>query len=219
MAEPGYDGQEELAQFVSAFKEMANNLDEDGARNMLMWSPMFVPTVAGLMNNPFRGGSQAAKPKLKAGMPHELKHPAPRPNSAAAQRQAHLSKLKALYASGGGGAPGAAEDAHAAADIGAGAAPEYVQRGPIQHMPPTIEGLASAQMPVLDENADPSRGAAQSIDNSPRSCRSGVPGSPWAGTSKAMELAKGTIPLDDDWEEEVDDLLNWTTQLPVPDLT
>ena len=88
----------DLSQFVEAFKEMANNLDEDGARNMLAWSPLFLPTVEGLM----RHGNDVArgpKPRMKGQNPHEARHPAPHPRAqaVAAEKLEHMNKLRAMY--------------------------------------------------------------------------------------------------------------------------
>ena len=94
---------EDLANFVTAFKEMASQLDEDGARNLLMWSPLFVPTVQGLMRPGAR--PRRAKPRLKASNPPELVHPAPSAAdvATAAARDAHMAQLQRMYAAGGAG--------------------------------------------------------------------------------------------------------------------
>ena len=34
-----------LSEFVSAFKQMASQLDENGAKDLLKWSPLFMPSM------------------------------------------------------------------------------------------------------------------------------------------------------------------------------
>lgn len=217
---PGTDSPEDLQQFVAAFKEMASSLDEDGARNLLMWSPLFMPTVEGLMNT--RYGSQGPKPRLKAGVPREAKHAPPRsrPSSAAAQRQAHIAKLQALYAGGGGGGGGGDDRGACDGAAGGGSALPGQVAGSFQ----SVHGAASMQGPSLD--ADPARSTGAVFESAVHTAEAPLgkpgagfasqpPGSPWVG---AQTVPKLPVALEDDWEEEVDDLLNWTTTLPVPDL-
>ena len=253
--------QEDMAQFVAAFKEMASTMDEEGARNLLMWSPMFMPTVQNLMNSNFAGGgSQGPKPRLKGAMPREVKHPKPasRPNSALAQRKAHIAKMQAMYMGGGGAQPPQEPDpldeAHERMQR-----IQQQQQQPWQQQPiftteagaaavhvhiPSVNGATSMQGPLLDGYSDPARGATgmygASSPPKSRSLSSGcgggpiygagmrappspareLAGSPWAGAERVGSRAKLKTAgsLDDEWEDEVDDLLNWTTQLPVPDL-
>ena len=190
------DGPEELAQFVAAFKEMASTMDEEGARNLLMWSPLFMPTVDNLMKNSSRSmGGPARKPRLKAAMPREVTHPAPnaQADAAAAQRQAHMAKLQALYM--------------------AGAVPPrpHETRMPPLHSAPLHStqtrpgGHGSALTPEMHISAAGS--TTSYVDIYPRVTP------PRAACASALNAG-----LNDDWEEEVDDLLTWTTQLPTPDL-
>ena len=192
---------EELAQFVSAFKEMASTLDEDGARNLLLWSPLFMPTVEGLMISGSQGRGRGSRTRLKAAMPHEAKHPAPitRPSAAAAQREAHLAKLQAMYAHGSGGSGESL--------VGQGIGPAAVGSEASTH--PSVEhhgGVKSPGSRCLDEcNASvviPVTHAASRAGSHPQSSGSGAEFDPAA----------------DDWEEEVDDLLNWTTSLSAPEI-
>ena len=92
-------GGDDLSQFVAAFKEMAHNLDEEGARNLLVWSPLFLPTVEGLMRNGGEPGARRPKPKLKSEQPREVRHPAPHPRDqeVRAERLEHMNKLRAMY--------------------------------------------------------------------------------------------------------------------------
>uniref|UniRef100_A0A7S4FB52 Uncharacterized protein n=1 Tax=Chrysotila carterae TaxID=13221 RepID=A0A7S4FB52_CHRCT len=48
----------DLAKFVETFKDVASQLDEEGAKNLLMWSPLFMPTVQTLL----QPGGAAAVP-------------------------------------------------------------------------------------------------------------------------------------------------------------
>ena len=50
-ADSGAGGGGELTQFVAAFKEAAMQMDEEHARNLLLWSPLFLPTVQSLLQN------------------------------------------------------------------------------------------------------------------------------------------------------------------------
>ena len=40
----------DLAMFMQNFKELASRLDEEGAKNMLRFSPLFMPTMQGLLH-------------------------------------------------------------------------------------------------------------------------------------------------------------------------
>ena len=156
----------DLTQFVTAFKEMAENLDEEAAQNLLAWSPLFLPTVEGLM----RGGdpgTRGPKSRIRAPLPKEVRNPAPHPRAqaAAAERLEHLAKMRQMYAAGmSGGEPAA------------------------------TCGSASSVAPPRD------------------SCVSGGSAPPPPATVAPPASAAGA---DDDFlEDEVDDLLQWTTDLP-----
>ena len=92
-------GGEDIAQFVAAFKEMANNLDEEGAKNMLAWSPLFLPTVEGLMRQGGNPLERAPRSKLKGSNPPEVRKPAPHPSAqrVAAEKTEHMNKLREMY--------------------------------------------------------------------------------------------------------------------------
>ena len=171
-------------------------MDEEGARNLLMWSPLFMPTVDNLMKNSSRSmGGPARKPRLKAAMPREVTHPAPnaQADAAAAQRQAHMAKLQALYMAGAVPPP-----------------PHETRMPPLHSAVPPLHsacpgGHGSALTPEMHISAAGS--TTSYVDIYPRVTP------PRAACASALNAG-----LNDDWEEEVDDLLTWTTQLPTPDL-
>lgn len=168
---------QELSQFVTAFKELAETLDEEGARNLLLWSPLFMPTVDGLMRGPGAaapGAGKAHRTRLRAGLPREVRNPAPHPRAAeaAAERAQHLAKLKQMYSQG------------PSADDGE------------LRPPPRPEPPAAPEAPPLPPSH---AGGSQRRPASPgATVAHGVPGDG----------------IGDDWEDEVDDLLQWTTGLP-----
>lgn len=214
---PVPENPEELAQFVTAFKEMASQLDEDGARNLLMWSPLFMPTVETLM----RSGAEARsrKPRLKAGNPHELRHPPPRaPPPAAAERDAHMARLRGMYMSGdgagdggesGGGAGGheAAAPAAAAPEPAPRPAPEYAGRmAAVSEVAPYAgSGATCVGVGGGGHGSSQAHGQRAPIESMPTRAYGASPGSPW--------IPSGGSALDDDWEDQVDDLLDWTNTL------
>ena len=167
---------EDLTQFVAAFKEMASHLDEDGARNLLLWSPLFMPTVDGLMRNGGDPGARGPKPRLKAGMPHEARHAPPQVSTAVAERAAHIAKMRQMYAACGA-APVAEEAPSYSAEAPCG-------QSPTPPWPPPADPTAPPWAPLAEPSA-------------PRAA-----------------YGYGGPPLEDEWEDEVDDLLDWTTTLP-----
>ena len=183
-------GGDDLSQFVAAFKEMAHNLDEEGARNLLVWSPLFLPTVEGLMRNGGEPGARRPKPKLKSEQPREVRHPAPHPRDqeVRAERLEHMNKLRAMY---------------------------QVDQPP-PPPPPAAHGHddargASLAPPVRQGSAERARAGA---DLSPASCRQRSPSAPPSYAAPARFASDATAPIGDDWEDEVDDLLDWTSGLP-----
>jgi hypothetical protein len=242
---------EELAMFVQQFKDMASNLDEvcpsaatstrsalilacrliacrnvclqAGAKNLLMWSPLFMPSMQGLMQaqpdarlrpSSGRRRTQEAVAELQrsadgaatlnsdAAVPGRSK-PAGRPrppkvNSVAVQRDARVHKLQQMYGCGGGDADGTAGVAAngVASAMGSGGGV-----GGGGALPPRA---AAATSPYWDSSQHP---------RSPYSTRV-------SGTASAAGLTParggGSPGNDDDWENEVDGLLEWTTGLQVP---
>ena len=198
-AEPSDDA---LTEFVSAFKQMASQLDEDGAKNLLMWSPLFMPNIQGLMRRPqgdqqqtgSRRRSQEAAAQVqnrgqdscgdpasaaaRGGRNIPRARPAPKMNPVAEQRDARVHRLQQMYGCGG-----SAED-----------------------MPTE----ASPMAPQRDALLSPGGGIGARSPGMPTSTRSAVqaPGAGGAGVQSSFD--------DDDWEAEVDGLLDWTTGLQVP---
>ena len=238
------DTPEDLANFVTAFKEMASQLDEDGARNLLMWSPLFVPTVQGLMRPGAR--PRRAKPRLKASNPPELVHPAPSAAdvATAAARDAHMAQLQRMYAAGGAGD---ADTSRRAAMAGCATTAAEVRKDPTLTDAPGGVAIAQAADSDASKCATPGIRSACGVPSGtrstpeadmaplvPRAANCGCfalspgaalpPGSPWDTCSPAAARpASGGRPLaaaelEDQWEEEVDSLLQWTTELPgIPD--
>jgi hypothetical protein len=193
-AAPPGDSPEDLSQFLQAFKEMASNLDEDGARNLLVWSPLFLPTVEGLMRQGGEQGSRAPRGRLKKQNPPEVRKPAPHPRAqaVAAERLEHMNKLKAMYM---------------AEQTGAGAEQAAPQGATLPVEPPAPYGATMLARPGSTEHVVPR--AAQLREAQPRQRSPSAPprtGLPLAPTATGDVL--------DDWEDEVDDLLNWTSTLP-----
>jgi len=221
-APPPADG-EDLSQFVQAFKEMANNLDEEGAKNLLVWSPLFLPTVEGLMRNHGNdAGTRGPRPRMKAHNPPEVKQPAPHPRAqaVAAEKLEHMNRLKAMYA---------AEQQQMQQEqmqIAAAAQPPLAAA---QHVAPVVApadadyatclagAAAAACRPLCASGAGSVAGRA--FDDlaavAPRMAnhtliRQRSPSAPVRGE----KLVTPHTPAGDDWEDEVDDLLAWTTDLP-----
>lgn len=179
-------GPGELSQFVAAFKEMADHLDEESAKNLLAWSPLFLPTVENLMRPD--GTFRPPKSKIRGPLPKEVRHPAPHPRvqAAAAERLEHIAKMRQMY---GVGMVGGAEEM-----AGRGSAP-----------PPSAaaHGAASAN------------GTTQQLRG--RGDGGTAPGAFPAAPPQSTAAAAVGDDLGDLSEDEVDDLLQWTTDLAVPD--
>ena len=186
---------EDLTHFVAAFKEMAANLDEEGARNLLVWSPLFMPTVEGLMRGGAEPGmSRGPKPRLKERQPREACHPAPHPRvlEAQAQRAAHMEKMRSMYA----------QEAQAAAGLAAAPPPPEL---------PTVTPCTPPQSREQVAATPPARPPGPGPVPVP------VPPLPPAPVAPPMETGRAPPPRaafeEDEWEEEVDDLLDWTNNL------
>jgi len=94
----------ELQQFVAAFKEAAEQMDEEGASNLLRWSPLFLPTVQTLMQPPSRLGTAAhaagAASTRTSTRPSGGSAPSVQQQKKAsvrAQRERHITQMRALY--------------------------------------------------------------------------------------------------------------------------
>ena len=180
---------EDLAHFVQAFKEMAENLDEEGAANLLMWSPMFMPTVEGLMRH---GDMRRPKPKLKGAQPREVKHPLPHPRAveAAAERASHMEKMRRMYIQG-------QEENRQQQQP---QQPPSQQQQQQQHMQMQMQMQMMQQMEIQQMQQMPTAPLAPPQYAPPQQQFQPPPPQP-------------PVPLDDEWEEEVDDLLEWTNGL------
>lgn len=176
---------DDLSQFVQAFKEMAHNLDEEGAANLLAWSPLFLPTVEGLMRQGNEAGTRGPRLRTKAHNPPEVRQPAPHPRAqaVAAERLEHMNKLRALYSveQPSTATPPAAPVVPPPTAAACGACPPTQRAGSCEHIPLPRE--------VMPRQRSPSAPVRREVPMSPS--------------------ATG-----DDWEDEVDDLLNWTSGLP-----
>jgi hypothetical protein len=184
---------EDLTQFVAAFKEMADHLDEEGAANLLMWSPLFLPTVEGLMR---QGEMRAPKPKLKGAQPKAVRHPLPHPRAAeaAAVRAGHMERMRQMYTQGG-------QDSAAAAE-----APNHVpsptqQPGRMQLQPTQLQPAP----PLSHEGLRPPPSQVPAALDYPRRAPLDI--------QQAAAAPAGGGAAEDEWEEEVDDLLDWTAGL------
>ena len=115
----------DLTNFVETFKEVASQLDEDGAKNLLLWSPLFMPTVQNLLQPgstvldgvpPVRGTQRraraavaaeiAASPKKGQGGTGGTRRKST-DSSVKTQRQNRVDKLRHIYGCGEGGGPSA----------------------------------------------------------------------------------------------------------------
>ena len=168
-----------------------------GARNLLVWSPLFLPTVEGLMRRGGESGNRGPRTRIKANNPREARHPAPHPRAqaVAAERMEHIAKLKAMYMGG------AEQQRHEAggADVTVRLPVPLPEQQPEDLEPPARQGSAGA-----------------STQGSPRpQLRQRSPSAPPVGSSpRAAVDGGGGGGVEDEWEDEVDDLLNWTSGLP-----
>ena len=169
-----------------------------GARNLLVWSPLFLPTVEGLMRRGGESGNRGPRTRIKANNPREARHPAPHPRAqaVAAERMEHIAKLKAMYM---GGAEQQRHEAGGADVTVRLPVPLPEQQQPEDLVPPARQGSAGA-----------------STQGSPRpQLRERSPSAPPVGSSpRAAVDGGGGGGVEDEWEDEVDDLLNWTSGLP-----
>lgn len=225
-------GGDDLTQFVAAFKEMAVNLDEDAARNLLAWSPLFLPTVEGLMRqggSSFGSSAPRAKPKLKGANPREVRKPAPHPRHAdiANERVEHMKKLKAMYM----------QEVDAPPPSSSPPPPPSSSSSHYSPQPPRLAAAIADEMlpppaaaygPYGGSYRGPARGGpSENSDLSPPVRHGSAerrmapsPGAPPRSPSAPPRF--GTVPLGappaddlgDDWEDDVDDLLDWTSGLP-----
>ena len=166
-----------------------------GARNLLVWSPLFLPTVEGLMRRGGESGNRGPRTRIKANNPREARHPAPHPRAqaVAAERMEHIAKLKAMYM---GGAEKQRHEAGGADVTVRLPVPLPEQQQPEDLVPPARQGSAGA-----------------STQGSPRpQLRQRSPSAPPVGSSPRAAVGGGGV--EDEWEDEVDDLLNWTSGLP-----
>ncbi|KAL1528056.1 hypothetical protein AB1Y20_009422 [Prymnesium parvum] len=195
--------EEELSQFVTAFKDMAADLDEatligytchclqlstphplDGAKKLLKWSPLFMPSIPGLML-PAQPGAPRATGRSRMPAAREAGHRSASssnttgcrqasgkarqvPSAVAELRDARVQKLQQLYGCG------ASSTSCTGGECSSAPAPELLSR--------------SGSMP-----------------NTPGKVRT-----PGSGTKP------GSPGNEDEWEDEVDGLLLWTSELQVP---
>ena len=229
---PSEAGDADLAQFVSAFKDMAGKLDENGAKNLLEWAPLFMPAIQGMVSGAPAAPqlSQGRRPSLRQSQPRKPGIPAARSSSGkkplAEARDARLQQLQAMYF-GADGAPDASArepsppplpsaSRHGEGRGDEGRRGEEGRRG---------GGGSSPRLPPVEPfGAVAPRGAAPgaSLSSSPRGGqgsrsrpsfspppRSPLPHAPPAPLPHAL-------PAGDEWEDEVDGLLEWTSSLAVP---
>lgn len=227
---PGAPSDAELSQFVSAFKDAAAQLDEAGAKNLLLWSPLFMPTVQTLLQphgaappaaaaaaparaggGRGRGGTAGAAappsdgPRGASSKPPRRKDPAQTKRAnVQRQRDDRMDQLRKLY---GYADPESCETTLLPDDGGEANGP---QQGFVRAtaMPasvreidcggdPTATAAALPLSPARRTGSPPSRGATPLRRVSPARCG-----------------AAHLVSLSDEWEDEVDDLLEWTMALP-----
>ena len=234
----------ELNVLVHAFKELASRPDEEGLKNMLRFSPLFMPTMQGLLN-PLGGGAYTA---LDVPPPTMSRHraqvavaelqqvaalrvsdsvlpPAAERRRGGAgggstvrsQRQQRVQQLQQMY-SCGGPAAGAPHAEATEADATHLAPPrsnlpwEVTAERPAEVSVCLSAVQAGAPLPAMDAAAvralagrSLSRESAFSPSR-PRSRREAMlESTTWSGG--------GAANLDDEWEDEVDGLLEWTQGL------
>ncbi len=225
----------DLAMFMQNFKELASRIDEEGAKNMLRFSPLFMPTMQGLLHpggdvprHP-GGGTTALEPpvgttgRAQAAVASLLADEPPRVAEAMlppasqrrrssggggstvrAQRQQRLQRLQHMYNCGG-----APAEAASAARVGASPSPELALAPRPAAVSPELSFSPLPPPPPPPPAAELRAGGAWAVGSGPssrtRTPRLGSPG-------YAPKPSYGAS-LPDDWEDEVDGLLDWTKGL------
>ena len=241
----------ELNVLVHDFKALASRLDHEGAKNMLRFSPLFMPTMQGLLNpmggvdvgppvmSRHRAQSNVAELQQVAALrvTDSLLPPAAERRRGGAdggstvkgRRQQRVQQLQQMYSLGGGETAGAplaiagttqqapprpvlpwAFEGERAAERPAGVSVSLaaVQAGAPLHMPPLDAAALRAIGSRRDSHisATPRLRALTPVGSRPLSVRETMlESTTWSGG--------GAAALDDEWEDEVDGLLEWTKGL------
>lgn len=212
----------ELANFMDAFKDLAGRMDEEGAKNLLRLSPLFLPTMQGLLHpgapigpsalEPPVGTRQRAQAAVGASVGGAAKLtdaqlPAASErrrggNNVKAQRQERVQRLQQMYSCSG--AADSALPTHAEPSVD----PAVNQWG-VTAVPQVVMGATTVV------GADIPLGSAR--------CYAGCGGrtSPTKAVweprpSDSPPMSRNSIgvgSLGDEWEDEVDGLLEWTRNL------
>ena len=241
----------EIHAFMARFKEMAATMDEQGAQNLLRWSPLFMPTINSLIQPASADAAlgldaSATVPvgttrRARAAVASELLNvtdggfvaapkPAPRgrgrrgsDGGVRQQRDARVSSMRALYGLGGdGGGGGDPAGPPAAADL---RPPSHDLRPSAPERPPVAAPLfsfdVSAQpaaryetsaLRMSDELGVPS---GRALPPPPPPAGLGAVAPMYAASPQASQkwTPRAVGGLNDDWEDEVDDLLKFTQGL------
>ena len=248
----------ELNVLVHTFKELASQLDHEGAKNMLRFSPLFMPTMQGLLNpmggadvgppvmSQHRALSNVAELRQVAALrtADSLLPPAAERrrggagggSSVKGRRQQRVQQLQQMYSLAGGEVVGVRLGGGCCAPLAEVTEADSTQQSPPRPVLPwAFEGerptevsvsLAAVQagaplyLPPIDA------AAVRAIGSRGDSCESATPrlramtpvsSRPLSVREAMLESTKwsggGAANLGDEWEDEVDGLLEWTKGL------
>lgn len=225
-----------VSQLTRALREMASELDKGGApQSLLALSPLFMSTIDGLLQPTAAGRSDQAErrppvpPRGKGGG-------AKRVDPVRAKRRTHMERMRNMYTCGAGASDegGSAEVGHTTGETGAHGAAQR-EASAVTSLPTVHQSTSSRLGGALDSTqtlptALPSRHARVAMPTSADSSLSAElpPISPGKRTP-SLPMRRESLgsfaraptdslsvvgELHDDWEDEVDDLLDWTKALP-----
>lgn len=218
----------DLANFMEQFKDLAGRMDQEGAKNLLRLSPLFLPTMQGLLHPGAPVGASSLEPPVgtsrraqvavgaavggaakltDAQLPAAAERRRGGGSNVKTQRQERVQRLQQMYS-----CPGAAADSALPTLTEPSVDPAVNQWGATA-VPQVVMGATSTVV-----GADIALGSARCCAGRGQTSPAKAVWEPRPADSPPMSRnhgrnSLGVGSLGDEWEDEVDGLLEWTRGL------